>query len=501
MPADARAQIEGRAARLGRRAEQPRLEVLADLVAESQRVAPPRRPAPWLGRLGRQLRPLADRLRGEVLLEREVRRLHLDGHHREQAEQRQPVLTHALADAVDLVLTRRGQVAPRERHRLGALVAKHGAQLNGFELLRVGEAERGRLQVAQPDDAPLGRVRLEKGGLEQLTQLRDGHHRLALLLVRALLALEAVEHRRRGDAVQLDDGAGHLHIHLVHQVFLRDARLLLRVLGDRGGHAQKRRLGRGRLARLKDRDDHREHERVARHAVARVCIDRHFGVNVLHERGRALLTRLVANGADQTALYHLGLLPRRQGAQLEMMIALGREELFGDTVGTRGHDKHVALRREHLCDVALDRVASAARLVDAVEQQHRTPRRERLAQEPVDLRMHAVQRAQVGIDPIPRARKALLVGQQPLLQVLDPDEHGHQVGVGRLPVRHLNRPCAAEHHVHNELRHEARLAGGRPRGHKHAHGRLDIGAVEPLGMLGVQPLAQRLDIIHSQVAA
>eukprot|EP00966_Prymnesium_polylepis_P328230 7384038-Prymnesium_polylepis.1 len=77
--------------------------------------------------------------------------------------------------------------------------------------------------------------------------------------------------------------------------------------------------------------------------------------------------------------------------------------------------------------MALDALAFAAALVDAIKQQQRTPCHERLPEEAVHLRALAVQLPEMRIHPIPRLGEHFLIREQPLLQILDLDQNRHKL--------------------------------------------------------------------------
>ena len=82
-----------------------------------------------------------------------------------------------------------------------------------------------------------------------------------------------------------------------------------------------------------------------------------------------------------------------------------REEVHPKPRRARCHHHRVALWSENVDDVAFDGGARRATLVEPIDEQKRTPREHRLAQESIDVGTRAVLALQERIDPIPRMSK------------------------------------------------------------------------------------------------
>eukprot|EP00964_Phaeocystis_antarctica_P009102 scaffold4935_cov67-Phaeocystis_antarctica.AAC.5 len=211
------------------RTQEPVPKIGAILTSQLDHVRPEWAPLPRR-RIARQsMLPSADRANCKVLLEREVRRPHLQRLCLYQAEQWQPVLRHALAHSAQRLLGLGWQRSASDDE------AQFWAQL--LQLIGCEQGKGCSIELLIAKVAHLRSVRLEERRLEQVRH-RGRRHRCT-----ALLAIHALEHRLGCCLVQLGDGCWHCRVRA--------------------------------LLALKDGDDHREHERVARDALLRLIIKGH----------------------------------------------------------------------------------------------------------------------------------------------------------------------------------------------------------------------------------
>ena len=190
-------------------------------------------------------------------------------------------------------------------------------------------------------------------------------------------------------------------------------------------------------------------------------------------------------------LHHTPLLEGVEGAQ--------RHAVEVAPVAARHHagrpardDEHVPLRREHLRAMLLDLVACPASLVDAVDQDQRSPRHERLPKCEVEVGAATVRRVQVRVRPVPSGSEGLAVAvvQEQLLQPLhlDQDRDQRTAAAAALGLGALQR-------MHHELRHQACLARGWARRQKDGTGRRSV-AVAPPRIHAMQPVGQPTHVAH-----
>ena len=183
----------------------------------------------------------------------------------------------------------------------------------------------------------------------------------------------------------------------------------------------------------------------------------------------------------------------RRQAQLEEAVEARRS----NAIGSRRDEDYVALQREHLGHVPLDLVASLSALVQAIHEQERAPRCDRLPKHAVEQGLRLAQRElQVRDDPVGGGRKLVGLLKNPRLQLLHPDQDG-QWRVGRGIAARVEQ-------MHDRPADQGALAHRRTSSQEHRSGVVHGAALRQLREERTQPLDQRLgrlDALQPRVAA
>mmetsp|Transcript_65322 Transcript_65322/g.129297 ORF Transcript_65322/g.129297 Transcript_65322/m.129297 type:complete len:237 (-) Transcript_65322:326-1036(-) len=216
----------------------------------------------------------------------------------------------------------------------GRLTGERG-ELDRRQLCRRVKADGRRHEVAIVDHAALAGVCLEKDGFDELVQARAA----PMARCGALLMLDPLKHRLGRHRVQRSGAVGH-------------ARPAVR---KAEAHV--------------DRDDHREHKRVACDQLACLAIHRHLVLDILDELLRALLRRMPC---AQALPHHRDLLLHAQRPQAQLVEVL-TEQLGADPRRARRDEHDMTLRCKHLGNMRLDLRTHLATLVDAVDKNESAP--------------------------------------------------------------------------------------------------------------------------------